>query len=136
MHVGLAADERLERLRQRDGRTCAGPVTTPISGLATTYGQHWKNVRHWTDQRPPLSVALSRRCLLARPRYFFHVKSGQLTVLDREGVELGDIANAIKEAARWAQEIVSKDVLQGVSAVSRVIIIADDEWRTVTELPF
>jgi Domain of unknown function (DUF6894) len=57
-------------------------------------------------------------------------------VLDREGVELGDIANAIKEAARWAQEIVSKDVLQGVSAVSRVIIIADDEWRTVTELPF
>jgi hypothetical protein len=34
------------------------------------------------------------------------------------------------------QEIVSKDVLQGVSAVSRMIIIADDEWRTVTELPF
>jgi hypothetical protein len=31
------------------------------------------------------------------PRYFFHVKSGQLTVLDREGVELADIANAVKE---------------------------------------
>jgi hypothetical protein len=69
-------------------------------------------------------------------RYFFHVKSGHLTVLDREGVELADIAYAVKEAARRAQEIVSKDVLQGVSAVSRMIIIADDELHTVTELPF
>jgi hypothetical protein len=69
-------------------------------------------------------------------RYFFHVKSGQLTVLDREGVELADIAKAVKEAAQRAQEIVSKDVLQGVSAVSGMTIIADDEWRTVTELPF
>ena len=69
-------------------------------------------------------------------RYFFHVKSGQLTVLDREGVELADIANAVTEEAQRAQEIVSKDVLQGVSAVSGMTIIADDEWRTVTELPF
>ena len=69
-------------------------------------------------------------------RYFFHVKSGQLTVLDREGVELADIAKAVKEAAQRAQEIVSKDVLQGVSAVSGMTIIADGEWRTVTELPF
>ena len=70
------------------------------------------------------------------PRYHFHVKSGQLTVLDQEGVELADIANAVTEAAQRAQEIVSKDVLQGASAVSRMIIIADDELRTVTELPF
>ena len=70
------------------------------------------------------------------PRYYFHVKSGQLTVLDQEGVELADIANAAREAARRAQEIVLKDILQGVSAVSRRIIIADDELHIVTELPF
>ena len=70
------------------------------------------------------------------PRYYFHVKRRQLTVLDQEGVELADIANAVKEAARRAQEIVLKDVLQGVSAVSRMIIIDDDELHTVTELPF
>jgi hypothetical protein len=70
------------------------------------------------------------------PRYHFHVKSGQLTVLDQEGVELADIANAVTEAAQRAQEIVLKDVLQGVSAVSRMIVIADDELHTVTELPF
>jgi phage terminase large subunit-like protein len=94
------------------------------------------NLRHWTDQRTPLSVALAREVVTEMPRYFFHVKSGQLTVLDREGVELADIANAVKEAAQRAQEIVSKDVLQSVSAVSRMIIIADDAWRTVTELQF
>ena len=70
------------------------------------------------------------------PRYYFHVKSGQLTVLDQEGVELADIANAAREAAWRAQEIVLTDILQGVSAVSRRIIIADDELHTVTELPF
>jgi hypothetical protein len=70
------------------------------------------------------------------PRFHFHVKSGQLTVLDQEGVELADIANAVTEAAQRAQVIVSKDVLQGVSAVSRMIVIADDELHTVTELPF
>jgi uncharacterized protein DUF6894 len=74
--------------------------------------------------------------LAEMPRYFFQVKSGQLTVLEQEGVELADIENAVREATRRAQEIVLKDVLQGVSAVSRTIIIADDEWRTVTELPF
>ena len=81
------------------------------------------NLWHWTDQRPPLSVTLSREVLSEIPRYVFHVKSGQLTVLDREGVELADIANAVKEAAQRVQEIVSKDVLQGISAVSRMIII-------------
>jgi Domain of unknown function (DUF6894) len=70
------------------------------------------------------------------PRYYFHVKSPQLTVLDQEGVELVDIANAVIEAARRAQEIVSKEFLLGVSAVSRMIIIADDELHTLTELPF
>jgi hypothetical protein len=82
------------------------------------------------------AFALSRREFSEVPRYYFHVKSGQLTVLDQEGVELADIANAVREAARRAQQIVSKDVLQDVSAVSRMIIIADDELHTVTELPF
>mgnify|MGYP003693901229 CR=1 FL=1 len=57
-------------------------------------------------------------------------------MLDQEGVELADIANAVTEAARRAQEIVSKGVLRGVSAVSRMIVIADDGLHTVTELPF
>jgi hypothetical protein len=34
------------------------------------------------------------------PRSYFHVKRGQVTLLDREGVELVDIAEATNEAAR------------------------------------
>ena len=40
------------------------------------------------------------------PRYFFHFKRGQVTLLDQEGVELADIEQAVKEAARRAQAIV------------------------------
>jgi hypothetical protein len=70
------------------------------------------------------------------PRYFFHFKRGQVTLLDQEGVELADIEQAVKEAARRAQEIVSKDVQQRISANGRTMIIADEGWHTVVELPF
>jgi uncharacterized protein DUF6894 len=45
------------------------------------------------------------------PRYFLHVKRGQVTVLDQEGVELPDIAAAEREATRRAEEIVSREGL-------------------------
>ena len=32
------------------------------------------------------------------PRYYFHVRRGQLTVLDDEGIELADSADAEGEA--------------------------------------
>ena len=40
------------------------------------------------------------------PRYYFHVRRGQMTVLDQEGIELADAADAEVEAARRAQQIV------------------------------
>lgn len=70
------------------------------------------------------------------PRYFFHFKRGQVTLLDQEGVELANIEQAVTEAARRAQEIISKDVQQGFAANGRTMIIADEGWHTVVELPF
>jgi hypothetical protein len=69
-------------------------------------------------------------------RYFFHLRRGHLTVLDREGVELASIEEAAKEAGNRAREIASKDALKGAQANCRVIAIADDKWLTVMELPF
>jgi hypothetical protein len=69
-------------------------------------------------------------------RYFFHLRRGQVTVLDREGVELASVEDAAKEAGKRAQAIASKDALHGAVANGRVISIADDKWRTVMELPF
>jgi len=69
-------------------------------------------------------------------RYFFHLRRGQVTVLDQEGVELASIEDAAKEAGKRAQQIASKDALHGAAANGRVITIADDKWHTVMELPF
>jgi len=69
-----------------------------------------------------------------RHRYFFHVKRGQVTILDQEGVELADIREAAREAARRGWEIAAHEALNGAPAGAGKIII-DDEWCTVLELP-
>ena len=69
------------------------------------------------------------------PRYYFHVKSGQVTVLDHEGLELPDSKAAAEEAARGGREIASregrKDASTGMS-----IVVADERWWPVFEVPF
>ena len=75
------------------------------------------------------------------PRYFFHIKRGQVKVLDQEGIELAETVDAEVEAAQRAQQIVNRGSLNGASLngkyVSRGrIIVADDNWRTLFELPF
>ena len=70
------------------------------------------------------------------PRYFLHVKRGQVTVLDQEGIELGNATQAEEEAARRAQQCLVDDAWNG-TLVSRGMIIVDDEnWRRLFELPF
>jgi Domain of unknown function (DUF6894) len=69
-------------------------------------------------------------------RYYFHVKRGQMTELDHVGVELADIAEATWEAARRAQEIVSRNNLNAIPPINGAIVIADDAWQTVSEMPF
>ena len=49
------------------------------------------------------------------PRYYFHVRRGQMTVLDQEGIELADTADAEVEAAQRAQQIVNRESLNGGS---------------------
>ena len=70
------------------------------------------------------------------PRYFFHVKRGQVTVLDQEGIELADTAEAEGEAARRAREELRKDGLQGKRGSGGTIIIADENWQPLFEFPF
>ena len=39
------------------------------------------------------------------PRYYFHVRRGQVTFLDNEGIELTDVEEASTEAARRGRAI-------------------------------
>jgi hypothetical protein len=85
------------------------------------------------------------------PRYYFHVRRGQMTVLDQEGIELADTADAEVEAAQRAQQIVNRgslnggslngkflngEFLNGQSASRGRVIVSDDNWQTLFELPF
>ncbi len=67
------------------------------------------------------------------PRYFFHVKRGQVIVLDQEGVELLNTARAEVEATRRAQQIVNGEVLKEVPARSGMIIVADEIWQRCSD---
>jgi hypothetical protein len=69
------------------------------------------------------------------PRYYFHVRRGQITVLDHGGIELADTAGAEVEGAERAQQIANGASLKGASASGR-IIVADDNWDTLFEFPF
>ena len=68
------------------------------------------------------------------PRYFLHVKRGQVTVLDQEGIELANPAHAEEEAVRLAQQCLMDDACNGTPVNRGMIIVADENWRRLFEL--
>ena len=74
------------------------------------------------------------------PRYFLHVKRGQVTVLDQEGVEIANPAQAEEEAARRAHQCLADNTSNGMpirhGVSSGMIIVADENWRRLFELLF
>ena len=73
--------------------------------------------------------------------YYFHVRRGQITLLDHKGIELADNVDAKVEAAQRAKQVLSGEAMEGASmneasATRGGIIVADDNWQTLFELPF
>jgi hypothetical protein len=68
------------------------------------------------------------------PRYFFHVRRQGVILRDRDGVELGGIAEAAAEAARRGRQIAAYEARHGIRSAAGMIVI-DEGWRTVLELP-
>src|SRR5262249_43410470 len=83
-----------------------------------------------------LQPYVSEKLFGAMPRYFFHVRRGQVTVLDQDGTELPSLEHAAKEAIRRARELAARASVQDTAPSRRMIIIADSEWRTMVEVPF
>ena len=69
------------------------------------------------------------------PRYFFHVRRGQVTTMDTLGVELAGYAEAVREAKKRARDLVGREAMSG-STPARGAIIVDDEWQRFLEIPF
>ena len=69
------------------------------------------------------------------PRYYFHLRHGQLTVIDQEGMELAGDIEAAQEAARRGRKIATSEALRAIPTQGGLIII-EDEWEgRVFELP-
>ena len=69
------------------------------------------------------------------PRYYFHVRRGQLTVIDQDGMELAGDMEAAQEAARRGRELATSEALRGIPT-QRGLIIVEDEWnQRIIELP-
>jgi hypothetical protein len=69
------------------------------------------------------------------PRYFFYIRWGQATILDRQGVELANIEEALAEAVRCGRDMAAPEIRKGIAPMGGVFII-DDELGTVRELSF
>jgi Domain of unknown function (DUF6894) len=70
------------------------------------------------------------------PRFYFHVRRGQCTVIDHEGMELANETEAALEASRRGREIATSDALKGIRTRGGLIIV-DDEWgNSVVDIPF
>jgi hypothetical protein len=76
------------------------------------------------------------RCTTFRrmPRYFFHIRRGRAVSIDKVGVELTNLAEAIEEAGKRGLQIAAREALSAVAPEPGMIII-DEDWRTVLELP-
>ena len=64
---------------------------------------------HVTDRTPLARVSL-RGDIVRIPRYLFHVKRGQVTILCQNGIELGGHEEAEAEGKRRLQEILTESV--------------------------
>lgn len=69
------------------------------------------------------------------PRYYFHVRRGQLTVIDQEGMELASDIQAALEAARRGRDIAKSEALKGIPTQGGLIIVEDQWDHRVVELP-
>ena len=69
------------------------------------------------------------------PRYYFHVRRGQVTVLDQEGIELANLVEAAKEAARRVLDVEESGTLKDLTRSDGSIIV-DDDYCTILAVPF
>jgi len=91
----------------------------------------WRRPRR---ERVPSSIALDGNGS-DMPRYFFHVKRGQVTVLDQQGIELAGLSEATAEALERGRQIAASATLRAIPANYGAIVI-DEELHTVQEVPF
>ncbi|GAA3903634.1 hypothetical protein GCM10022276_22870 [Sphingomonas limnosediminicola] len=70
------------------------------------------------------------------PLYFFHLRDGEDTLIDGEGLELDDIEAAKATALLQARGIVSHDALEGFINLAQRVDVLDETGATVCSVAF
>ncbi len=69
------------------------------------------------------------------PRYFFHVEDEQGWIKDEEGLELPDLAAAVKEADGTAIDLAKAAIQEGQPVDGRTVVVFDEQGRPIYRLP-
>ena len=67
-------------------------------------------------------------------RYYFHVRRGQVTILDQKGIELAGVEKAAQEAVQRAEQIEVREALTDLPPSNGMIVVEND-FHTVFEVP-
>ncbi|MEA1015663.1 hypothetical protein SH591_13050 [Sphingomonas sp. LY54] len=70
------------------------------------------------------------------PRFYFHIRSDDVEILDDEGSEFPDLDAAWREAIDGARGILSQEVLKGSLPLHERIDIADEAGGVLRTVPF
>ena len=66
----------------------------------------------------------------------FHMEDKGRTIVDREGIELGDLDEAREEAVAAARQLISEHVLRGRAANGRRFVITDEGGTVLAKVSF
>ncbi len=70
------------------------------------------------------------------PRYYFHIRQGNVLVEDPEGIEVAETESLEEEAIEAARDLLAEGDLQGLDRRAWVFAIAGGTGEVVLELPF
>jgi hypothetical protein len=70
------------------------------------------------------------------PRYYFHIRKGDVLADDAEGIEVSETDSLEEEAIEAARDLLAEGDLQGLDRREWVFEVADERGRTVLTLPF
>ena len=70
------------------------------------------------------------------PRFYFHIRKGDVLVEDPEGTEVSETETLEDEAIEAARDLLADGDLQGLDRREWVYEVADESGATVLTLPF
>jgi hypothetical protein len=73
---------------------------------------------------------------MVMPRYYFHIRQGDILIQDPEGIEVAETEALKEEAVEAARDLLADGDLQGLDRREWLYEIADESGATVLTLLF